>query len=530
MHVKEVRLNRFKRFTGLTISGLPPDARLVVLTGPNGSGKSAIIEAFTYWRRNQGGWGVSNDKYFSKTDIDGEISGSAAAVEIYFHEPLPSTTEERRALVYIRSAYRHEATFTTQGISKMPSLLDDPGADRLLEVEKKVQQNYNRLVSRSLADLYDAKYRSHTAEKITERLIGKVRMVMSAVFDDLMLESIGDPIADGTFHFSKGASRFTYDVLSGGERAAFDLVLDFVLRTDVFTDSIYCLDEPELHVGIRVQASLLRAFLQNLPDKCQLWVATHSIGMMRESLRLSQDGIPVTFIDTGGLAADGAATIEPIRPTRTYWKGVLEVALDDMAALVAPSRIFLCEGADVADGFDAVCFRNIFIDLPDIEFVSVGDSKAVKKGGHGVADAIGVVAEGTVVARVVDGDDHTQQERASLLAEGIVVLPRRSIESFLLDDEILEKLCHAAGQPEMIANLLRARDDAVAAVQGPADDYKKARQQVHQFARNALRLEGVGSTASAFLSEHLAPLVTRETQAYNDLRDALFVNGRPDIC
>lgn len=445
-------------------------------------------------------------------------------MEIDFHEPIPSTAEGRRALVYIRSAYRHEATFTTQGISKMPSLLDDPGADRLLEVEKKVQQNYNRLVSRSLADLYDAEYRSHTAEQITERLIGKVRMVMSAVFEDLMLASIGDPIADGTFHFSKGASRFTYEVLSGGERAAFDLILDFVLRTDIFADSVYCLDEPELHIGTRVQARLLRAFLQNLPDKCQLWVATHSIGMMRESLRLSQDGVPVTFIDTGGLAADLAATLKPIQPTRTYWKAVLEVALDDMAALVAPSRIFLCEGAGVTDGFDAVCYRTMFIDLRDVEFVSVGDSKAVKKGGHGIADAIGVVAEGTVVARVIDGDDHTPQERASLVAEGIIVLPRRSIESFLLDDEILAKLCRAAGQPEAISDLLRARDDATAAAQGPPDDYKKARQQVHQFARNTLRLGGVGSTASAFLAEHLAPLVTPETRAYTELRDALSLN------
>ena len=60
--------------------------------------------------------------------------------------------------------------------------------------------------------------------------------------------------------------------------------------------------------------------------------------------------------------------------------------------------------------------------MPDIEFVSVGDSKAVKKGGHGVADAIGVVAEGTVVASVVDGDDHTSLERTSLGEEGTFIL------------------------------------------------------------------------------------------------------------
>lgn len=345
---------------------------------------------------------------------------------------------------------------------------------------------------------------------------------MSSVFDDLMLESIGNPIDEGTFHFTKGTSRFTYEVLSGGERAAFDLVLDFVLRTDIFSDSIYCLDEPELHIGTRVQARMLSAFLQNLPANCQLWVATHSIGMMRESLRLNQTGVPVTFIDTGGLTADGAATLEPIQPSRTYWKTILEVALDDMAALVAPSRIFLCERLSAADGFDAVCYRTIYADRPDIEFVSVGDSKTVKKGGHGIADAIGGVAAGTVVSRVVDGDDHTPQERESNAAEGILVLPRRSIESFLLDDEILAKLCARCGHPEVLPDLLQVRDDAVSVAAGPADDYKKARQQVHVFARNTLKLEEVGSTASTFLAEHLAPLVTPETRAHAELTDALF--------
>lgn len=519
VHVKELRLKQFKRFTNLKIEGLPADARLVVLTGPNGSGKSVIIEAFNYWRRHRGGWGVTAGPYFSKTDRDGQNAGSASEVEIDFHETLPGTPEELRALVYIRSAYRHEAAFKTQGITKMQPLLEDPGAERLIEVEKKVQQNYNRLVSRSLAELYAPEFGSHTANAIKERLIGKVRTMMSSVFGGLMLESLGDPIADGTFHFSKGSSRFPYEVLSGGERAAFDLVLDFVLRTDVFDNAIYCLDEPELHIGTRVQAKLIRSFMEHLPAHCQLWVATHSIGMLRESLRLHEGGQSVTFIDTGAVEADGETILRPIRPTRQYWKSILEVALDDMAALVAPSQIFLCEGSGAKDGFDAVCYRRIFQSYSDIDFVSIGDSQTVKKGGPGIADAIRVVAEGTLVRRIVDGDDHTAEERAKLGCEGVLVLPRRSLESYLLDDEILEKLCASVGQAEQSPALRRIRDAAVSEAGGPADDYKKARQKVHQFARNDLRIPGLGSTASEFLKTHLAPLVTPDTGAYVELRN-----------
>ena len=35
MKIKEIRINKFKRFTDLTITGIPETAKLVVLVGPN---------------------------------------------------------------------------------------------------------------------------------------------------------------------------------------------------------------------------------------------------------------------------------------------------------------------------------------------------------------------------------------------------------------------------------------------------------------------------------------------------------------
>ena len=40
MKIKSIKLSDFKRFTDLTIEGLPETAKLVVMIGPNGSGKS----------------------------------------------------------------------------------------------------------------------------------------------------------------------------------------------------------------------------------------------------------------------------------------------------------------------------------------------------------------------------------------------------------------------------------------------------------------------------------------------------------
>ena len=46
MHITKVELQNFKRFTNLTIDGIPADAKLVLLIGSNGSGKSSVFDAF----------------------------------------------------------------------------------------------------------------------------------------------------------------------------------------------------------------------------------------------------------------------------------------------------------------------------------------------------------------------------------------------------------------------------------------------------------------------------------------------------
>ncbi len=45
--------------------------------------------------------------------------------------------------------------------------------------------------------------------------------------------------------------------------------------------SLYRIDEPEIHLNTKVQRTLLRELFRLIPENSQLWLATHSIGMVR---------------------------------------------------------------------------------------------------------------------------------------------------------------------------------------------------------------------------------------------------------
>ena len=525
MHLKRVKLTDFKRFTDTSIEDIPRTADLVVLTGPNGSGKSAVFEAFNYWRRSQSGFGESRDTdYFPKKSDQGSVR--AHRVDLEFHEDIPGSQVEKRKLFYIRSAYRNEPDFQSSAIQRQQSFGDQPGPEKLIQTETRVRENYERLVSLTIKEVYEPENDEVLAKDLREKFIGKLRQAMLEVFGDLVLDSPGDPIEDGTFFFTKGSSSgFHYKNLSGGEKAGFDLLLDFIVRAEYYTNTVFCIDEPELHMGSQVQAKLLRTLMSLLPDGCQLWVATHSLGMMREALKLHQeDSDKVAFLDTYGTDFDEAQVLAPRTPNRDFWKQVLQVALDDVASLVGPEIVLLCESDT---DLDSDVYSRIFSSTkPNAEFISVGNSHEVIQGGDGAQKAIGIITPGTAVLRVVDRDDATAAEIEQKKKEGIRVLSRRNIESFLFSDEILKLLAEKQGKPELKADIVAARNDALARMTKdkatPSDDFKKAGADLRVFARNRLGLTQAGTSTDEFKRAILAPLITPDTTAYKDLEKDLF--------
>lgn len=532
MRLRRVRAKSFRRFTDLTIEGIPETTQLVILAGPNGTGKSSLFDAFNLWMHQRANYGSGQHGGYHKkigaADVEWEN-----LVEVDFHNDVGGTADAKRKCFCIRSAYRNESDFAINELTHLESPFQIVKVKRLIDEDRSVSLNYRRLVADTVAQVYSEENDTVTVRALREKLIGAVRSSLNAMFPDLELLGVGSPLSGGTFLFRKGSSdSFRYLNLSGGEKAAFDLVLDLVIQREYYDDTIYCIDEPEAHLSTRTQRQLLQQLLQLLPSQCQLWLATHSIGMMRAAMDLQSGGTSqVVFLDFGGRDFDSPVVIAPAQVSRSFWRQALEVALDDVAGLIAPKRLVLCEGrpakapGDTGAEFDAACLRAIFAaEFPDTDFLSVGNSLEVSSDSMGVGRAFQTLVSGTETIRVIDRDDRSDEEVQNAIAAGIRVLSRRSIESYLLDEEILRKLCLNIGKGSEADNIITAKAAAMASSisrGNPPDDVKSAAGEIYNAAKRLLQLTQAGSNYRSFLRDTVAPLVPG-TSVYEQLRTDLF--------
>lgn len=539
MRLKRLTFRGFKRFTDLTITDLPASADLIVVAGPNGSGKSSLFDGLKTWHWAHGGAGNSWDEaYGAKVGADPLSWDQRVGVE--FHEPTPAwASTEMKKLIYVRTAFRNEADFNINGIARVASPLDSPRVARLIDTDASVSENYQRLILQTLDGVYrDELPTDMTRIELRDRIIGKVRAALSQVFSDLQLDGVGGVTTNsdsvGTFYFSKGSSkRFLYKNLSAGEKACFDLLLDAVIKAEFFDNSIWCIDEPETHLNTRIQGALLKALVGLIPENSQLLLASHSIGFMRTAWEMAKETPGrVAFVDMQDIDFDQVVTTYPVRPNRDFWVRTLDVALGDLAHLMAPERVVLCEGRPPRDGddgkaeFDASCYRKIFAaEFPETDFLSAGNSKDVSQDRLEAGKAITTIASGTVLIRLIDRDLLSREEVEEYRASGVRVLSHRNIETYLLDDEVLAALCDSTGQADKTYDIIQMRDAAMQASVdrgNDPDDLKKAAGDFYNRARRELTLSGAGSSWNAFAKSSLAPLVQPGMRVYDLLKTDIF--------
>ena len=514
MKIASIHLQNFKRFTNLKIENIPPTATLVVLLGPNGCGKSSVFDALhekSYEYRQLGR--RDDPDYYSKILIQGRRSDQ---IDIEFHN---SSQSNMGKAIYVRTAYRNDPNMDVTSIQKMPSAIQETRFRSMIENDAAATGNYQRLASNALERAFNREEREKSLGDFQDETLGEIQAAMDRLFPDLMLNSLGNPLSDRSFTFDKGTSTsFLYKNLSGGEKSAFDLLLDLFIKRVEYDDTVFCIDEPEAHMNPRLQGDLLEELFRLMSDTSQLWIATHAIGMMRTALQLyEQHGEKVVFLDfddnrdNRDFDSQEVVIMKPEKPGREFWERTHEVALDDLAALVAPDQIVICEGENAEKGFDSECYNQIFAEeFPNTKFVSGRGKKELRN----YISVVGAVVEGAKVFGLRDLDQASSGEVSDSQQEGIKVLERGQIEDYLLADDVLQALCQGNEHCEGKADELIALRDITSNIKEAAE---KIRRKIIDWGGH-----GIGETREGFLRDTIAPRIKPGIPTYDELKQIIF--------
>ena len=510
MKIASIHLQNFKRFTDLKIENIPAMAKLVVLLGPNGCGKSSVFDALHYRSYEYRQLGRRNDPdYYFKITSQRQ---RANEIDIQFHGTAQSDLSKA---IYIRTAYRNDPEINVTSIQKMTSVIKEERFSSMIQNDAAATSNYQRLASNALERAFRREDRSKSLGDFQDETLGEIQDAMKRLFPDLMLNSLGNPLSDRSFTFDKGTSTsFLYKNLSGGEKSAFDLLFDIFVKRVEYDDTVFCIDEPEAHMNPRLQGALLVELYRLVNDKSQLWIATHAIGMMRKALQLyEQYGEQVVFLNFSTRDFDSPEVIEPTKPNRRFWEQTHEIALDDLASLVVPGQIVICEGTHGEKGFDSECYNQIFSEeFPNTKFISAGGKRDLQN----YISVVGAVTRDAKVIGLRDLDQASSGEVNQWKQEEVKVLKRGKIEDYLLADDVLHALCQyheLEPYDEKADELIELRKNIL--------DIKKAADQIRRHVI-AWGVNQAGETRHGFLRDTIAPRMKAGMSTYDELRQIIF--------
>lgn len=279
-----------------------------------------------------------------------------------------------------------------------------------------------------------------------------------------------------------------------------------------------------------LQSKLLSELYAQIPDNSQLWISTHSMGMLKTARELEEKHPgSVVFLDFSDKDFDIPVVLTPSTITSTIWHKFMDLALGELSNMIAPSTVVFCEGTSKGrsvKNFDAVVYKRIFgSKYADVEFSSVGSCSEIENPDNVSMQIVRNLLKSSKIIKFVDRDDKSPQEIEDLKKNGIKVLNRRHIECYLFDDEILRKLCASIGKEEKVEECLSMKANAMSESikrGNPNDDVKSAAGDIYVELKRILGLTACGNKTHTFLRDTIAPLVTEDTQVYKDLEKEIF--------
>lgn len=508
MKIKTVRLRNFKRFDDLTITLGNSPRKIIALVGPNGCGKSSVFDAFEEKLKDYKGASQNEHaSYFSKLwhsilpEKKSESYDKNASITIVQENDITSFSKKS---FYIRSAYRFTAKLKVDSIKAQPDIIEDHNRPYSSNaIDSRMQSNYERLLSKLL---YEFEQGNKTGAEFKKEFLEKINNILGNILDVKVsgLGNVGD--GKGQLFFEKENSKhFPYENLSSGEKEVIDIIIDLVIKTPDFNDTVYCIDEPELHLNTAIQRKLLTEIEKLVPDNCQLWVATHSIGFLRALQEELKDKASILDFSEKDYF-NGTKEIKPIATTRENWQRIFQTALEDLTGLMAPKRIIYCEGK-LQNSLDEKLFNIIFgEEFHDTLFLSSGNKDAVQKYSAIALTVLNKAFSDVEIIALIDRDDNLEEMKQGKTI--IRKLVRREFENYLYDKELLKRYCEKNGKEfkeseynSLITNII---DDEVKDKGG--DIFKKC----------------CDSNLSVDLKTDLASLITKDDDIYKNLRKEIF--------
>lgn len=471
MKISKVNIKDFKRFKDLTLDLGENPAKIIALVGANGCGKSSVLDAFVTYNREFGGrigngytpeifYRTDNKKAHKLITIDYLDVGKGNFKDnlYYDHEFYKNN---KNIVFSFRSPYRYNNGLDIKEIKATdPIENNSDGASCSLYLDSKIENNYRRLLGfySQVRDKEDIRP-SEAKAKVVSMLNESIKNCL-----DLEIYDLGSVESNnGTLMFKKSDSdvTFSFNSLSAGEKEVVDILLDLFLRKEKYKNSIFLLDEPELHINTSIQRKLMVEIEKLVDDDGQIWIATHSIGFLRTFQEELSGKCQVFYFEDGTKFASESIELTPVVNNRLIWQSIFSTALDDLTGLIAPKRIIYCEGRDEpkADGsergLDAQVLNNIFnAEYPDTVFVSSGGNTELDQRSSIALAILGKVFPDMEIwvfkdRDMASGKPVSEAERLEYLnnhCERFRVMKRWEIENYLFDREVLKKYCRDNGK------------------------------------------------------------------------------------
>jgi AAA15 family ATPase/GTPase len=360
MYISKLRLQNFKRFTDLTIDllALKTPPKLVLLIGTNGSGKSSVFDALNLVGKSRI---EKNEKsyYIKDNSKEAQFHLTFKNNQTYHFSsnmgglnPAVVGWEDK---LYGRTSFRQLLRLEINSLKSIEPSSFDNNYDKsttFVDADNRFENDLIYLTEEILNAIFKEKTNAITSAEIVNRYVSPINEAFDRIFGGeeqknttLKFHAYFPPLQGSKLRltFSKGQSdEFDYDLLSAGEKEVFNIILNLLHRTRYFKDTIYYIDELDLHLNTILQKALIKEIVENwIPENCQLWTASHSLGF----IEYANESDNATIIDLDNLDFDQEQEIYP-KEKNNFENFEVAIPASSLAQLLKGKSIIFAERTD----------------------------------------------------------------------------------------------------------------------------------------------------------------------------------------